>query len=106
MPFDKTYPNDDAFLHLRLIPKLGFAVGELFDLEALAEDCSADRRYHGLFRAAPLSTRGGAGSPAGADAAACAASRILASRAFDGNRVTPMIAPSPNSDELTMKTAA
>jgi kynurenine formamidase len=64
MPFDKSH--DDGFLHRRLIPKLGFAVGELFDLDALAADCAADGRYSGLFCAAPINTRGGAGSPANA----------------------------------------
>jgi len=64
MPFDKS--AEDGFLHLRLIPKLGIAVGELFDLEALSEDCAADGHYTGLFTAAPLNTPGGAGSPANA----------------------------------------
>lgn len=64
MPFDKS--SEDTFMHVRLIPKLGFAIGELFDLEALAADCAADGRYHGLFVAAPLNTPGGAGSPANA----------------------------------------
>lgn len=64
MPFDKSH--EDGFLHLRLIPKLGFAVGELFDLRELAADCARDGRYDGLFSAAPLNTRGGAGSPANA----------------------------------------
>lgn len=64
MPFDKS--SEDGFMHMRLIPKLGFALGELFDLEALAADCTSDGRYHGLFVAAPLNTPGGAGSPANA----------------------------------------
>ncbi|WP_270886078.1 cyclase family protein [Pedococcus sp. 5OH_020] len=64
MPFDKSH--DDGFLHLRLIPKLGYAVGELFDLEALAADCAVDGRYQGLFCSAPINTPGGAGSPANA----------------------------------------
>ncbi len=64
MPFDKS--SEDGFLHQRLIPKLGLAVGELFDLAALAVDCAVDGRYHGLFTAAPLNTPGGAGSPANA----------------------------------------
>lgn len=64
MPFDKSH--DDGFLHLRLIPKLGFAVGELFDLEVLARDCAADGRFDGMFCASPLHTPGGAGSPANA----------------------------------------
>lgn len=64
MPFDKTH--EDGFLHLRIIPKLGFAVGELFELEALALDCAQDHRFTGLLCAAPLNTPGGAGSPANA----------------------------------------
>lgn len=64
MPFDKS--AEDGFLHLRLIPKLGYAIGELFDLDALAADCAEDGRYHGLLCAAPLNTPGGAGSPANA----------------------------------------
>jgi len=64
MPFDKG--TDDGFLHRRLIPKLGLAIGELFLLDALAADCAEDGRYDGLFCAAPLNTRGGAGSPANA----------------------------------------
>jgi kynurenine formamidase len=64
MPFDKS--AEDGFLHLRLIPKLGLALGELFDLEALAVDCAADGRYDGLLTAAPLNTPGGAGSTANA----------------------------------------
>jgi kynurenine formamidase len=64
MPFDKSH--DDGFLHLRLIPLLGYAIGELFDLEALAADCASDGRYQGLFCATPINTPGGAGSPANA----------------------------------------
>ena len=64
MPFDKS--SDDTFLHRRLIPKLGYAIGELFDLDALAADCATDGRYHGLFASSPINTPGGAGSPANA----------------------------------------
>ena len=64
MPFDKSHA--EGFLHLRLIPDLGYAIGELFDLEALAIDCAADGRYHGMFCAAPINAPGGAGSPANA----------------------------------------
>lgn len=63
-PFDESRP--EGFLHYRLIPLLGLAIGELFDLEALAADCAADGRYDGLFVAAPLNKAGGAGSPANA----------------------------------------
>lgn len=53
-------------LHRRLIPLLGFALGELFDLRALSADCEADGRYSCLFMAAPLNLPGGVGSPGNA----------------------------------------
>ena len=56
----------DNYLHFRIIPLLGFAVGEMFLLDALAADCAADSEYCGLFTAAPLNKVGGAGSPANA----------------------------------------
>jgi hypothetical protein len=42
---------------------MGLLVGEIFDLEPLAEDCAADRRYEFLFTAPPLPITGGVGSP-------------------------------------------
>jgi kynurenine formamidase len=56
----------DTFLHFRLLGLLGLAIGEMFDLEALAADCAADGVYEGLFTAAPLHKVGGSGSPANA----------------------------------------
>lgn len=52
-------------LHLG-IPYLGLTLGELFDLEELADDCAADGVYTCLFTASPLNLRGGVGSPANA----------------------------------------
>jgi hypothetical protein len=63
-PFDEQ--RIEGYLHYRLIPLLGLAIGELFDLEALAADCSADRRFDGLLVSAPLNKLGGCGSPANA----------------------------------------
>jgi hypothetical protein len=63
-PFDQSHEN--GFLHYRLIPLLGLAVGELFVLDLLAEDCAADGVYEGLFSAAPLNNTGGIGSPGNA----------------------------------------
>jgi kynurenine formamidase len=54
------------FMHYDLIPLLGLAVGELFELGALAEDCASDRVYEGMFVAAPLNKLGGIGSSANA----------------------------------------
>lgn len=64
MPFDLDHA--DGFLHYRLIPLLGMALGEMFDLRALAADCAADGVYEGLLTAAPMNKRGGIGSPANA----------------------------------------
>jgi kynurenine formamidase len=59
-------PGDPAvgFLHRRLIPLLGFALGEWFDLETLARDCASDGRYSCFFVGVPLHLPGGVGSPA------------------------------------------
>ena len=60
-------PNEtpDVFqpLHIILIVHAGLLVGEIFDLEALAEDCAADGRYEFLFSAPPLPITGAVGSP-------------------------------------------
>lgn len=60
-------PNEtpDVFqpLHIVLIVHMGLLVGEIFDLEALADDCAADGRYEFLFTAPPLPITGGVGSP-------------------------------------------
>jgi kynurenine formamidase len=55
-------------LHRRLIPLLGFVVGELLDLDELASRCAADSRWDFLFVAMPLNLPGGVGSPANATA--------------------------------------
>jgi kynurenine formamidase len=67
-PAVETVPADQSigFLHGRLIPSLGFAIGELFDFSALAAACHADRRYDFLFTSVPLNVTGGVGSPANA----------------------------------------
>lgn len=58
-------PDQDQ-LHHRLIPLLGMALGEMFNLEQLADDCWLSGVYEGLFVAAPLNVRGGSGSSANA----------------------------------------
>ncbi len=50
-------------LHLRLIPMLGLPIGELFDLERLAQDCLQDGRYAFFFTSAPLNLHRGIASP-------------------------------------------
>lgn len=46
------------------IGRMGFCLGEFFDLEALAEDSAASGRVTAFLAAAPLNLRGGVGSPA------------------------------------------
>jgi kynurenine formamidase len=60
-------PNEfpDAFQpwHQVVIPHLGLYVGEMFDLDTLAEKCAADGIYDCLLVAAPLAVKGGVGAP-------------------------------------------
>ncbi len=56
----------DHYLHFRIIPLLGLAVGEMFVLDDLAAHCHDVGRSTGLFTAAPIHKVGGAGSPANA----------------------------------------
>jgi kynurenine formamidase len=67
-PAVETVPVDPSLgsLHQRLIPCLGFAIGELFDFAALAATCHRERRFEFLFVAVPLNLTGAVGSPANA----------------------------------------
>ena len=53
----------EFFVHTALLPLLGLPIGELFDLDRLADACAADRRYASFFTSAPLNIRAGVGSP-------------------------------------------
>jgi kynurenine formamidase len=53
-------------LHRRLLPLLGFAIGELFDFDELAEASAADGRWSFLLVSVPLNVSGAIGSPANA----------------------------------------
>lgn len=67
-PAVEVRPGDPSvgFLHRRLIPLLGMALGELFVLDDLAEACQSDDRWEFLFVGVPLKIPGGIGSPANA----------------------------------------
>jgi hypothetical protein len=41
----------------------GMPIGEMWNLEGLAEDCAADGRYDFFLTSAPLNIPGGIGSP-------------------------------------------
>jgi kynurenine formamidase len=60
-------PNElpDSFqpLHIVAVVYMGLLLGEMFDLDRLAEACAADGRYEMLFVGPPIPITGSAGSP-------------------------------------------
>lgn len=65
-PSFEAWPPDferRQFLHLFLLPRLGIPIGELWDLDALAEDCAGDGRYECMLVSSPLALTGGVASP-------------------------------------------
>jgi kynurenine formamidase len=62
LPFD---PRSEC-LHARAISLLGINLGEMFALDALADDCARDGRYVGMLASAPMNFTGATGSPANA----------------------------------------
>jgi kynurenine formamidase len=63
-PSPQAYPT--GFLHRMLIGQFGMALGELWWLKDLADDCAADGTYEAFFVSAPFNAPGGIGSPANA----------------------------------------
>ncbi len=63
LPVDVT---DGGFQHRRLIALQGMPIGEVWDLEALAQDCAQDGVYEFFLVSVPLNLPGGVGSPANA----------------------------------------
>ena len=61
------YPSGDPTatmpVHYVLIRDMGMTLGEMFDLEALAEDCAADGTYEFLLCAPVLKVANGVGTP-------------------------------------------
>ncbi len=55
--------RETSFMHFQLLPRLGLPIGELWDLDALADACAADGRYDFMLTSAPLRLRGGVASP-------------------------------------------
>jgi kynurenine formamidase len=60
---ESTDDQEGRFLHFQLLPRLGMPIGELFDLDPLAEVCAADGRYDFMLTSAPLRLRNGVASP-------------------------------------------
>jgi kynurenine formamidase len=67
-PGVEVLPRDagEPYLHARLIPMLGFPMGEFFSFGELKAACEVDQRYSGFFVSVPLNIPGGVGSPANA----------------------------------------
>lgn len=53
----------EVFVHTALLPLLGIPIGELWDLDALAEDCAATGTYDSFFTSAPLNIPNGVATP-------------------------------------------
>ncbi|MET0735688.1 MAG: cyclase family protein, partial [Microbacterium sp.] len=65
-PTLECWPIGDAFLHPRLLGRLGIPIGELWWLDELARRSHADGRFTCFLTSAPLNVSGGIGSPANA----------------------------------------
>lgn len=61
IPFED--PQTPLPLHLICLRDMGLTLGEMFDLDALADDCAADGVWEFFFTAPPLKITGGVGSP-------------------------------------------
>ncbi len=59
----ETRGHEMEFLHFHMLAFFGMPIGEMWNLEALAEDCAADGRYDFFLTSAPLNVPGGVGSP-------------------------------------------
>jgi hypothetical protein len=58
--------TSECYLHARLIPMLGFAMGEFLDFEELGRLSAADGRFTSMFVSVPLNMPAALGSPANA----------------------------------------
>jgi hypothetical protein len=60
----EAFPADPGQgMHETILALWGLPIGELFDLEALADDCAQDGIYEFFFTSAPLNKLGGVASP-------------------------------------------
>jgi hypothetical protein len=59
-------PIHAGLMHPTLIALMGLCIGELWNLEALAEDAAASGCYESMISCKPLNLTGGVGSPANA----------------------------------------
>ena len=59
LPVDPTI----GFQHRRLIALQGMPIGEVWDLDELAQECARDSVYEFMLVSSPLNLPGGVGSP-------------------------------------------
>ena len=50
-------------VHLGIVANMGVTIGEIFDLDEIAEDCASDNVYEFLFVAPPIPVTRAVGSP-------------------------------------------
>ncbi len=55
--------EEAEFLHFHMLAFFGMPIGEMWNLEGLADDCAADGDYDFFLTLAPLNIPGGVGSP-------------------------------------------
>jgi kynurenine formamidase len=55
--------EEAEFLHFHMLAFFGMPIGEMWNLEGLADDCAADGNYDFFLTSAPLNIPGGVGSP-------------------------------------------
>ncbi len=55
--------NEAEFLHFHMLAFFGMPIGEMWNLEGLADECAADGDYDFFLTSAPLNIPGGVGSP-------------------------------------------
>jgi kynurenine formamidase len=62
-PPNTNFGESDDLLHFHMLAFFGMPIGEMWNLDPLAEDCARDGRYEFFFTSAPLNIPGGVGSP-------------------------------------------
>jgi hypothetical protein len=62
-PAVEAFPPSERFLHFDFLPLLGLPLGEMWQLDPLADDCAADGTYDAFFTSAPLNMPNGVASP-------------------------------------------
>lgn len=55
--------EETEFLHFHMLAFFGMPIGEMWNLEGLADDCATDGNYDFFLTSAPLNVPGGVGSP-------------------------------------------